>query len=744
MTRLLYKILLFLAVALPINGIAQSLEITKAFKMNEFSTVLTTYKNEFGHKIKQGVKDNAFPYAVIEVELVGDEHAVTTAKAKLSLDMGAQYMVEGVTKEYDNKIVFLVSSSVRTIYLTCGDGCEKQAIFEGMQLKPDRIYFGTVSYTPSTTPVLTISQPPKTQYFKFRITPADAVVRVVENGKDELWKVVDGIATKELRYGSYQYTIEADRYHKEVGEFVVSDNANNERRVVLKPQFGYLTIEDNATTRGAYAYATHTETNKIISLGSIPCSEKVLDSGSYMLSVKREMYLDYETSFSITDGDTTILRPNMIANHARLTLIADADAELYNGLTKLGMGGWTGSLECGEYTIEVRKPNHYSSYTKVSVTKQSEGRTIPLTAPVPKVGTLKVNGNPYDAKVFVDGKLYGQTPIVINQLLVGEHEVIIEKNGCRSEQSVTISEGQQQELTYTLIDAIEELQQKNSAKPFPLEPTQIGDIFYMADVYDPYAVEVVEYCKKPHIFIPDSVLYNGHYYKVVSMSDYVRGALSSYKQRGDIVSLTMPTSFHLGLEGDDGVEQYPFDKQKIQTINGIKDGPYFIPCFDYGFSDKNYARGLGQGVDYNLQSARAKAFSAAKIQVQCYLPKHQVWGKQAYTSTGDVSESIFVSSDIPTAIAIESFGTHPLASQLRSNLAKEWEAFCKYELICEHCILNKVSGLYESYITLQLPKTIVQDFIILMEAKKILPKRISKQELSNAFDEFKASKYKEK
>ena len=52
MIRLLYNTLLFLALALPINGIAQSLEITKAFKMNEFSTVLTTYKNEFGYKIK--------------------------------------------------------------------------------------------------------------------------------------------------------------------------------------------------------------------------------------------------------------------------------------------------------------------------------------------------------------------------------------------------------------------------------------------------------------------------------------------------------------------------------------------------------------------------------------------------------------------------------------------------------------------------------------------------------------------
>ena len=218
----MYKKVLFVLflISYALISVSQTLEITKPFKINEFSTVLTTYKNEFGHRVKPGVKDNAFPYAVVEVHLKGDARAVIAAKEKLSLDMGALYMVEGVTKAYDNKIVFLVSSSVRTIYMTCGDGCEKQALLEGMQLKPDRIYSGEVSYTPATTPIVTISQAPKTQYFKLRVTPADAVVRVKENGKNELWQVVDGIATKELRYGSYQYTIEADRYHKEVGEFV--------------------------------------------------------------------------------------------------------------------------------------------------------------------------------------------------------------------------------------------------------------------------------------------------------------------------------------------------------------------------------------------------------------------------------------------------------------------------------------------------------------------------------------------
>ena len=148
MMRHLYKTLLFFAFALPLSSMAQSLEIVQHFKMDEYATVLTTYKNEFGHRQKKGI-DDSFPFAVLEVNLEGDERSVTLAKEKITLNLGTQYMVEGLTKEYNNKIVFLISSRLRNVYMECGDGCKEQVIFEGMQLQPDRIYYGTVRYTPA-------------------------------------------------------------------------------------------------------------------------------------------------------------------------------------------------------------------------------------------------------------------------------------------------------------------------------------------------------------------------------------------------------------------------------------------------------------------------------------------------------------------------------------------------------------------------------------------------------------------
>ena len=131
-----------------LGSMAQSLEIVEEFKENKMSTVLTTYKNEFGRREKQHVMDNKFPFAVLEVYLEGDEQAVKAAKSKLSLDLGSHFTVEGVCKTYNNRIVFLISSSVRNVYMTCGDGCKEQVIFRGQTLEQNRIYYGRVKYTP--------------------------------------------------------------------------------------------------------------------------------------------------------------------------------------------------------------------------------------------------------------------------------------------------------------------------------------------------------------------------------------------------------------------------------------------------------------------------------------------------------------------------------------------------------------------------------------------------------------------
>ena len=560
MMRYIHTIVLLLIMLLPLGSMAQSLEIVEEFKENKMSTVLTTYKNEFGHREKQHVMDNKFPFAVLEVYLEGDEQAVKAAKSKLSLDLGSHFTVEGVCKTYTNRIVFLISSSVRNVYMTCGDGCKEQVIFSGQTLEQNRIYYGRVKYTPAKVALISENQEPlKKQYFKFRIHPADVAgitVLVTENGQQEPWNVADGIASKKMDYGVYHYAISADRYHKTEGSFTVSDT-NNELDIQLRPQFGWLNVSGDNSAQGAYVFATNHSTGDVKQIGTIPLQNTELNAGAYSLRIQKTKYKDYLTTIQIEEGDTTTIRPVLEANFAQLTLAVQNGAEIWLDGNQLGTTSWTGTLELGEYTLEARQANHRSSYTQVVVSEQSVGKTIQLNNPKPIYGTFEVSGSPADAMVYVDGKKAGTTPLVVNNVLVGAHKIRIEKEGYDiQEKSVQLAEGQETAVAYTLIKIVKPVlvntptttndlkngQEKGVVVPkFPNEKIKIGSLYYTA-TDDGTSVEVakVPYFKKYYQFkkiaVPAEISYKGYKYSVTSIGN------GAFEYCRNLTSIIIPNS----------------------------------------------------------------------------------------------------------------------------------------------------------------------------------------------------------
>lgn len=67
-----------------------------------------------------------------------------------------------------------------------------------------------------------------------------------------------------------------------------------------------------------------------------------------------------------------------------------------------------------------------------------------------KVGTLQVDTNPAGAKVFVDGQERGVTPLTLDDITVGPHEIVLENEEGRVRRQVQIAEG----ATEVLSDAI--------------------------------------------------------------------------------------------------------------------------------------------------------------------------------------------------------------------------------------------------------------------------------------------------
>ena len=421
MMRYLHKILLFLSLVFPLNGMAQSLEIVQHFKMDEYATVLTTYKNEFGHRQKKGI-DDSFPFAVLEVNLEGDERSVTLAKEKITLNLGTQYMVEGLTKEYNNKIVFLISSRLHNVYMECGDGCKDLVVFEGMQLKPDRIYYGTVRYTPGQLDN-------KAGILESMIYDSNVKQKLIiqvdpYNAKFELNGMALDINNKgryeqTVSLGVYSLSFEAERYRPKKIQVVVNDSTKPTiLDIKMKPAFGWLRISGEPADK---VYANGKELN-------VDANKEIeLMSGQYKLLFEKQLYKPYEHIIEMTDSSVVEITPNFIPNFRELAFHVHNDAEIWIDNKKVGVGNYNGKIEYGTHLIQCKLTNHRTTEMSLTVDEQTLGPII-LESPSPIFSSLIASSSPDGAEIYVDDELIGKTPGTY-PITIGKHKVSIKKSG---------------------------------------------------------------------------------------------------------------------------------------------------------------------------------------------------------------------------------------------------------------------------------------------------------------------------
>ena len=387
--------------------------------------------------------------------------------ADVKVDFTGAYLLGDVEKKASEYWVYMAAGA-KSLEVHC-TGFEKLKVDFADVSKgaiPSLVKQCTYELVVSVPGVVHVTQTPQRQFFKFRVTPKkDAWVTVWEDGEQQTLTLnEEGMARKMFNYGTYKYMVSADRYHSQEGTFTVTKTPG-ELVVALQPQFGWLTINGDAVTKGAHVFATNTVTGRKTQLGTIPMTNKEIDRGVYTLQIQQEKYKDYSTTVTIAEGKTTVISPQLEANFAQLTLTTQAGADIYVDGRKLGTGRWSGTLELGEYSVETRQASHKSSYTNLSVLPQTAGKTIVLNDPLPIYGSLIVDGTPMDAVVYVDNKRVGVSPLVYGELLIGSHTVRLEKEGyAKQEKTIVVSEGQEHMLEYTLAKEMPKVTPQTAAR----------------------------------------------------------------------------------------------------------------------------------------------------------------------------------------------------------------------------------------------------------------------------------------
>ena len=270
------------------------------------------------------------------------------------------------------------------------------------------------------------------QYLVFTVNPQDAIVEV--NG--EIWPNTSGIARKFVPFGDYTYSIQSKDYHSVSSS--VSVNDPNNKVVVdvkLKPAFGTISVPANGDLSGAIVYID----NKMA--GKVPLTADKISSGTHDIRIAKSMYKSFEQTVTVNDGETTTVAPELTANFSTITFNVDNNAEIWINDEKKGIGTWTGNLESGNYRVETRKTSHRSQSKEYSIQSSTGEQTIKLNAPTPIYGSLNIMAMPDGADIYIDGSKVGETPMFLQQVLIGQHEIKISKSGYSSlRQKINIEE----------------------------------------------------------------------------------------------------------------------------------------------------------------------------------------------------------------------------------------------------------------------------------------------------------------
>ena len=279
------------------------------------------------------------------------------------------------------------------------------------------------------------------QFVVFNVTPADALVEL--NG--EMLFVADGMAQKLVKFGTYSYKVIAKDYHPTEGQITV-DDVNQKRvvNVVLKPAFGWIEV-GGSSVDGAIVYID----DRMV--GRAPLKSERLASGAHNIKIVRQMYRNYESSVTVTDGAVAELRPVLAPDFETVTLTTDADSEIWINEQQRGTGSWTGDLGTGSYIVECRKPNHRTTSETITVSPGMSVTKISLKSPQPIYGVLSIMSAPGNAEVWLDGENIGQTPVYLPETLIGNHTLKLTKSGCADwTGNVSVAEGQIAEINATL------------------------------------------------------------------------------------------------------------------------------------------------------------------------------------------------------------------------------------------------------------------------------------------------------
>jgi len=377
--------------------------------------------------------DNDKPYAVLKIKT---ENIGSKERRELNFGGDARTFFE---VEYKDGEVWLYISYYASFIKISHEEHSSTEFYFPFDMKPKCGYEMTLINKFNYKPV---PDKPDFNYLIIKADQANATISIDGQYAGE------GQVAKSFKVGeNHSWKIECDLYHTESGSTtIMKDTMAMTVEKTLRPAFGYVNIV-TTPENGATVFVDNKK------IGETPCKSDRLKSGEHTIRVMQEMFSTVEQTFVITDGNTTDLKINMSANFINVKVSTDKNSDIYIDNELVGKGSWSGRMTEGDHVFEARKESHRNSIQSYSFVLGKD-ETVVIPDPKPIYGSLDICTTPMGATIILDGKKLGTTPLIVNDVLIGNHELRLEKTDCATlEKMVEVKEDEMVAVNETLSDA---------------------------------------------------------------------------------------------------------------------------------------------------------------------------------------------------------------------------------------------------------------------------------------------------
>ena len=302
---------------------------------------------------------------------------------------------------------------------------------DGYYWFPNRVKGGQV-YKMELSTGAVIDEPIQTGWIVFNSVPDAVDVYMSPESGGEEKHVGTTPFNKKMPYGNYHYRAKKYNYRDVMGLIKLESNRATVD-INLVPSFGSISV--NSTPSGAAVYLNGKDTGK-----KTPCVIDEVSSGKCEVRLQIADYAPATKTIEVQDGKRSEVNLSLRASFAPVTINSIEGAVIKLNGVNVGTSNYTENLQEGFYDIEVSLPNHETAKKQIEVVA-NEPQTLDLK-PTPIYGSIDVNTTPMGANITINGKSYGDTPATINNLLIGDYEVVLNKAGYPSiTKHVTVTKG---------------------------------------------------------------------------------------------------------------------------------------------------------------------------------------------------------------------------------------------------------------------------------------------------------------